>query len=336
MWVAVRVPEGNDTPYIHNDGKIYIRIDDSSSPITAKDKAIFNLLYERSESKRAFLKNMVEKCPDRSEEEEESSYIHLNILSDPYGTLGHWYEGTFSEFAESMKSENIPFDNFYSAPNGFIARQVGRNDRYLRMLTWEFSRNCHSFITIPCPQLPLPDPHEIGTTEVWQAWEMYTTGFEFASSLLRRKLTMARVLNLNLLLPLLRHIFSMHRTIVGKANVRGPFYVKALVENVWRTVPFVDSNEYIEHTEKFDIPVVQDSKMLVPSGTALGSFIVSPELEVVPSELDQFLDYGAIQTWVEILMALGIPGELLMRITEELRQASIRESKIQRSKLYEA
>ena len=31
--VVVRVPEGSNTPYIHNDGRIYIRIGDSSSPI---------------------------------------------------------------------------------------------------------------------------------------------------------------------------------------------------------------------------------------------------------------------------------------------------------------
>ena len=45
--VVVRVPEGSNTPYIHNDGRIYIRIDDSSSPIPATDKATFDLLYRR-------------------------------------------------------------------------------------------------------------------------------------------------------------------------------------------------------------------------------------------------------------------------------------------------
>ena len=330
--VVVQVPEGNDTPYIHNDGRIYIRIGDSSSPTSAKDRSTFDLLYQRGERKRAYLKELVEKSPELSEAEEGQCYIHLSILSDPYGTLGHWYEGTFSDFAESMRGTNIPFDNVYTAPNGFIARQVNNNDRYFRVLTWEFSRSCHSFITIPFPVLPLIEPAEPITPEARRAWEMYPTGMNFVSSLLRKRLTTSRVLNLNILLPLLRVIFSRHRTLVGQANVRGPFYVKALIDNVWRTVPFVDVEEYITHVEEFDIPVVQDSRMLVPSGTSIGSFVMSPELENVPSESEGISDKGAIVIWVRIMEALGIPGELLLQAANEMLQAGSRESEIQRSK----
>lgn len=330
--VAVRVPEGNDTPYIHNDGRIYIRIGDSSSPISAKDKSTFDLLYQRGENKRAYLKDLVEKSPELSKAEDNSSFIHLNILSDPFGTLGHWYQGTFSDFAEVMTGTNIPFDNIYTAPNGFIARQVKNNDRYYRTLTWEFSRDCHSFVTIPFPVLPLFELDRPTAQEVRQAWGNYPTGVKFAFSLLRRQMKTSRVLNLNLLLPLLRVIFSRHRTLVGQANVRGPFYVKALIDNVWRTVPFIDVEEYVSHVEKFDVPVVQDSEMLVPGGTSLGSFVISPELENVPSEYDGFTDRGAVGIWTNIMQALGIPGDLLLRTTNELIQAGSRESEIQRSR----
>ena len=182
------------------------------------------------------------------------------------------------------------------------------------------------------PVLPLIEPAEPLTQEARRAWEMYPTGMKFALSLLRKKLTTSRVLNLNILLPILGAIFSRHRTLVGQANVRGPFYVKALIDNVWRTVPFVDVEEYITHVEEFDIPVVQDSRMLVPSGTSIGSFVMSPELENVPSESEGFFDNGAITIWIRIMQALGIPGDLLLRALNELLQAGNRESEIQRSK----
>ena len=151
--VVVRVPEGSDTPYIHNDGRIYIRIGDSSSPIPATDKATFDSLYRRGEDRRSYLKALIERSPELSRVEEDNSYLHLSILSDPYETLGHWYQGTYSEFCTTMGDVDmpfdIPFDNIYTAAGGFIARQVGMNNRYNRLLTWEFSRNCNSFVTIP-------------------------------------------------------------------------------------------------------------------------------------------------------------------------------------------
>ena len=164
--VVVRVPEGTTTPYIHNDGRIYIRIGDSSSPIPATDRSTFDLLYRRSgEDKRAYLEELIEKSPIVSRAEEKSSYIHLSILSDPLQTLGYQYEGTFSEFCAVMKGTNLPFDNFFTSPDGFIARQVGVNQRRYRLLTWEFSRNCNSYVTIPIPILPLQDFDAIATNE---------------------------------------------------------------------------------------------------------------------------------------------------------------------------
>ena len=181
--VVVRVPEGSNTPYIHNDGRIYIRIGDSSSPIPARDKATFDLLYRRGEDRRSYLKALIERSPEISRGEEDNSYLHLSILSDPYQTLGHWYQDTYSEFCATMSGVSIPFNNIYTAPNGFIARQVTMNDRYNRLLTWEFSRNCNSFVTIPIPTLPLQDSDAILTNDVEASWEPYSIGVEFRSSL---------------------------------------------------------------------------------------------------------------------------------------------------------
>ena len=329
--VVVRVPEGANTPYIHNDGRIYIRIGDSSSPAT--DKATFDLLYRRGEDRRSYLKSLIDRSPEVSRAEEDNSYLHLSILSDPYQTLGHWYQGAYSEFCATISGGSIPFDNIFTAPNGFIARQVAMNDRYNRLFTWEFSRNCNSFVTIPIPILPLQTSDSTLTNDVETSWEPYSIGVEFRSSLVSKGLGASRILNLNLVLALVGGVFSQHRRIVGQANVRGPFYIKARIENVWRAIPFVDLSEYMTHVEKFDFPVVQASDLMVPAGTSLDTFVVSPEMESVPAKSEMITSDGSIKMWIAIMEALGIPGELLAKSAETLLNVSNRESDMHRARL---
>ena len=331
--IVVHVPEGPNTPYIHNDGRIYSRVGDSSSPIPANDKATFDLLYQRGADRKSYLAALVGRSPELSKDEEGNSYIHLSILSDPYGTLGHWYEGTYSDFSTAMKGRSIPFDNIYTAPSGFIARQVEANYRPNRLFTWEFSRTCNSFVTIPIPTLPSPESHKSLGSDVMDAWATYSIGAKFASALSSKGLGASRILNLNLLLEILRLVLSRHQTIVGQSGVKGPFYIKARIANVWRAVPFIDLDQYMEHVEMFDLPVVQDSVLVVPEGTSLETFVVSEELVSVPAESENQLPDGSVDMWVEISQALGIPGELLEKNARALASVSRRESEIHRARL---
>ena len=43
--IVVRVPEGPNTPYVHNNGRIYRRIADSSDPKPETDRATLDLLF---------------------------------------------------------------------------------------------------------------------------------------------------------------------------------------------------------------------------------------------------------------------------------------------------
>ena len=151
--IVIQVPEGPNSPYIHNDGRIYRRVGDSSQPVPVTDRSTFDLLAQRGEEARKGLAERVLWSPVTSKGEENQPYIHLSILSDPYEIFGHWYGKRFEHFAETMKGYTLPFDNLFSMSGGFIARQVGRNDPYKRILTWHFSRSCHSFVTFPISTL---------------------------------------------------------------------------------------------------------------------------------------------------------------------------------------
>ena len=319
--IVVQVPEGPNPPYIHNDGRIYRRVGDSSQPVPVADRSTFDLLAQRGEETRKRLAERVLWSPVTSKGEENQPYIHVSILSDPYEVMGHWYGEGFEAFAETMKGFTLPFDNVFSMPGGFIARQVGRNDPYKRVLTWHFSRNCHSFVTIPIPTLQADVTQPV--------WAEYSTGSRFVSMLANTELTYCRVLDLNGVLNLLGAIMRRHCILSSQAKVNGPFYLKAHLEAVWRTIPFVDHSAYLEHIGQFGYPVVQETEITVPDGTTLDTFVVAPEIALPPQEGDLMSGEGFVALFMRILDALGIPMVVLARSIEELHSAGRRSQEIQ-------
>ncbi len=319
--IVIQVPEGPNSPYIHNDGRIYRRVGDSSQPTPVTDRSTFDLLAQRGEEARTGLTERVLWSPVVSKGEEDQPFVHLSILSDPYEVMGHWYDGRFSDFSEAMRGYRLPFDNLFSMPDGFVARQVGLNNPDNRILTWEFYRRCHSFITIPISTLRSDRSHPV--------WGEYNNGIRFVSKLSDTELQYRRVLELNLVLDLLGALLHRHRVLVSRSGIRGPFYLKARLENIWRTIPFVDLSNYMQHIDEYGFPLVQMTEIRVPEGTDLGSFLVTKEFDCAPKEEDQLSGEGVIHLGMYILNGLGIPMEVLAKSIEELNLIGRRSREIQ-------
>ena len=331
--IVVRIPEGGSPPYIHNEGRIYIRTGDSSSPVPATDRTTFDLLHNKGQDRAASLERLFSRRPLVSKGEEDVSYLHLFLASDPLDVLGHWYGGSFSEFSTTMSQGPIPFDNIYTSQDGFVARQTRGNKRYDRRFTWEFARKCNSFVTLPLSDLraPFGDPSSAGY-ELGE-WSQFLQGEQFASILSRKELHASRVLNLNMLITLIGGIIARHRSLAGAAGVRGPFYIKAALENVWRVIPFWDTSEYISHIKAFDVPIVQDSDLAAPLGGWPEGFIIAPELDDIPNEGEHAISQPAIATWIAVMQALGVPGEVLGKEGNNALDVANREAELHRNRM---
>ena len=145
--VVVHIPQGPEPPYVHADARIYRRVGDSSAPKRETDQSILDRLSSRARQSRERLENMITRVPLTSKGEEANTYLHMTLTSDPYEIGGHWFSDTFDGFSETMKEDPIRFDNIFTRSGGFIARQTAGNDPYYRLLTWDFDRRGHSFIS---------------------------------------------------------------------------------------------------------------------------------------------------------------------------------------------
>ena len=321
--IVVDIPQGPDTPYVHNDGRIYVRIGDSSDPRPLTDRVSFDTLSQRGEQARLRLEERIQRSPTISEGEGKQPFVHLSILSDPYEAMGHWYGGNLTDFGGVMREETVPFDNIFSKSDGYVARQTTHNDPFNRVLTWEFSRKCHSFVTIPVPVLSLEDSSTV--------WDTYCTGQDFISIFDRQGLQPAWILDLNQILDACEGTIKRHRVLVEQAKVRGPFYIKAYIENVWRKVPFLDLLDFLNHVSDFGLPLVQEDQILAPSGTSLDTFVMAPRYSQPPGELPLYTSGGTIEITVAILQALGIPQEILAGSSKALLELGKRRMEVQQS-----
>ena len=309
--IVARIPQGSDTPYVHNDGRIYMRVSDSSDPRPETDRATLDLLNGRREKALRRLEERVLQTPTVSKGESNQPFIHFNILSDPYEFMGHSYNADMAEFSNIMQGGGLAFDNIFRSNEGFVARQIEDNDPFYRGLTWEFSRRCHSRVTVPIPVQTRRGP-------ISEHLEC------FLSELDDFGLNLASVLDLNQVMMIALNVIVKHRRLARRAGVYGPFYIKAYIENVWRTVPFLDLDGFIQATKVYGFPLIQESEMLVPiGGVSLDEFIHLPERNFSGSLFsDESLEVedidgivaDTVSVSIRLLMALGIGLELIPNV----------------------
>ncbi|MEX0761243.1 MAG: ATP-binding protein [Dehalococcoidia bacterium] len=266
--VAVRVPQGAESPYVHNDGRIYRRVGDSSDPKPETDRAILDRMWERSDRARSRLSSLISYRPPTSKGEENVCYIHVFLTSDPHEIKGHLFRRTFADFVHVMKEPQILFDNFYTNARGFVARQAANNNPYHRVLTWEFDRKCHSFVTVPLS-------HYLAGIGIGPA--DYEEASEFDELLKEYGMDASRVVDLNMMFDAVGAIAKRHRSLAAKAGIYGPFHCKVSLENVWRVVPFLAMPSFAQHIRDHGVPVVQESDTFTPPGVELSTFIQLPE-----------------------------------------------------------
>ena len=300
--IAVRIPKGDNAPYVHSSGRIYRRLGDRSDPVPETDRSVLDLLWRRSRDARERLRNVLSETPVLSQAEDGVSFLTLFLLADPLGDKERHNALSIRDYRDIMSesdasSISLPFDNFYSSPDGFVARQIAGNNPRNLVMTFIHKRNGNSIVRIP-----------IRTASVYE--DQITNGAyrhlnRFFDQCEKFGYEDVDWVDFNLLQPLLMACFARQDALLAKGALDGSFYFKAKLHRMWRRVPFVDTDHFIELIQRDKIPLMQFEDAFAPPSDALESL-----LEIVPAERNiekhkDLMSRSAI-AWVALLAAVGL------------------------------
>jgi hypothetical protein len=310
--VVVAVPSGINTPYVHGDGKIYRRVADASDPRAESDRFVLDQLWDRRKKAEEALAVFLQARPTVSRREVDMPFMHIFLLQDPLDHAHRMTRISFDEFVDMMSQMDfsgegyiITFDNFYTMSNGFVARQVSNHDPYNLILTWQHFDDGSSLISVPLRQ-KFTDGSMI-------LEEQYEYADCFMKQLQEKRHKNARIIDFHSIFLTIASCVSKQRILTEKGNVFGPAYIKIAFENIWRTLPFFDTDSYVQFIGKHGIPLIQYNNCYSPPGTTFDSFIkIDYENNKVPNELPVVMQLTQVASIVsEAGNAFGVPSHVL-------------------------
>lgn len=276
--VLVLIPSGPNAPYIHSDGRIYRRVADSSDPKQETDRFILDQLWQRGQNSQAKLASFLQTKLTLSKGEDEVSYFELFLLPDPLGASGQRSNLTFDQFVELMTDTATPgvsilCDNIYTMADGFIGRQISTNDPYNLVSTWRHYRNGFSVVSSPFSSTLIDGISDGG----WLYG--YKHEIAFLKLIRDRRHSSSYLLDINQLLLVVMGTINQQRLLMEYGGIKGPLYAKAVFRNIWRRIPFLDTERYIRLVSKLGFPIIQFTDIFAPSDTTFDSLVLIPENE---------------------------------------------------------
>lgn len=337
--VCVWIPQSSSAPHVHKSGQIYRRVSDASEPSPENDRFILDQLWRRSDEIKILHKEWFDKDPEFSKDEEETPYIRLMLIADPWGERDLWMDVDDEEIREVLQStkgiSSIPFDTVYTSGNGFVGRQSRGNQLQNLGLTWKVSRNLVSDVIIPLQVYRVQNLDSLSIDLLG-----YKEAARFENLLGQYEFDNLRIVDLNYLFNILVGVAEIQERLCGLAKWENDYYLKVKLLNTWRTIPFVDVSGILDRFEKHGLPMCLSSSDYYPSGTGPRNYIdVSRNSDTTERAARIYLQalrmfgplakaYG-IPAWISNSDAEDVSNDEKLFYYQELQQAGIRAMNVQ-------
>lgn len=277
-WIlAVYVPESNDTPHVCSDGRIYRRAADSSDPVFEKDRYTLDRLVERG---KEALHRFDEFCIDDrtfSKSEKKRSWFEGYFAPYPVGSVqtSNVFETTDLEalidlskgpltspflpgITVTLRSDlTIP----YQVQTGFgsvLIRWLEPSQSAFNTLQIELFADGRCRMAAPLTLLNAWQPGTI-SSRLTQEW-LYSM-----KSDPKTDVYMLKFIDLRSTWGLLSWMVTVYTNWLQKLNWQGEVWTRMRLTNVWRCVPFYDTDAWMEHVQKFGVPVSHRDTIEMPT-----------------------------------------------------------------------
>lgn len=153
---------------------------------------------------------------------------------------------------------NIPFNVAQPTPRSIILRQVEFSHAAFNSLTIELFQNGSARLYLPFPFLPaLPDAMPIESPHVREVFNRIRRGS------MAGDVSQLRFFDVEALILHLTILISFYKHWLGDLPPIFKMEVAASLTNVWRAVPFLDSDEWGKHVQRYGLPVVGSKQVWV-------------------------------------------------------------------------
>lgn len=318
--LAVFVPKGQHTPFICWNGVIYRRNHESSEPVSEMNRYSLDQLIERGKEYESQIKAFCVDTRGRCKGEMELPSLAVYLIPTPLGTCRcndimdgsfdvlrkylsstkECYNVTDFDGSSILKEISIPFDTALTSFNSIILRQANnnRNISHYNPLECEIFRNgCAKLLSY------IPTTRSLGEARSgsYDTEDMRSTIDEaslpyigFADSF--------RLIEMPILLSMLAWFIEFHNKIYDKCWYYNLEY-RIEFNNMWRVIPFSDIPEWKKHVLEFGLPIINKSKISIPS---------EEQSTMSMSRDEQKKNYSIIFCGF-VLKALGLPYDIFVK-----------------------
>ena len=213
-----------------------------------------DLLWSRGEVTRQRLADFLTGLPKLSEQEAQAGrawgYVYFLNSAD---FIGNHFNLSFHDFHEIMRRDSeedyprIPLENVFATTDGFLGRQTKGNDPLLQSLDFRWWIDGRARATLPVNVYDFDsaganlDPRQRGFLQL-----IRSQGFRGG-----------RIAEMSLFMALLGGVTQKYLLLRKKLGITGTFFGKVRLCRMWRIVPFMDFEPFLERVEKYGFPVMQ-------------------------------------------------------------------------------
>lgn len=303
--ICAWIPQSSSAPHIHRAGQIYRRVSDASEPKAENDRFVLDQLWRRADDIKHTHKEWYDRDPEFSPQEKLQPYVRLMLIADRWAERDVGIDVDDDQVRTALGNPSavggIPFDTVHTSSDGFIGRQLERNDPQNLTLTWRLRRSLVSDVFIPLP-LFQPDRRDLLALEL----DGYEHTQRFIDLLGRYNTNALRIVDLNYVFNVLLGVAETQERLCKLAGWSESYHLKVKLLNCWRTIPYIDVPDVLDRFEKYGPPMCMDSVAAFPRLTGPEDYLeILRHPEVESSAVRVF--FQAVTMFWPLALLYGVP-----------------------------